>query len=343
MGEQQTRRRVHLVNPLWDGNGGSEHRTIDTWRLLSQHCDARLWSEYEVARIFDDHLPIRRISPPGLSVPFGGTLVFVGVYFRIGYWIALTRPGRVIVIYNTDQPDRLRKNLKRIALCGREPEVVATSAALASRLGRSLPLLESPVDLYPFQAITRPPRSTFTVGRMSRDDPTKHHSEDVDLYRFLARQGVRVRIMGGTCLASGLAGTPNIELLPAGAEEPAAFLRSLDCFVYRTRADWFEGFGRVVFEAMASGLPVVCSRRGGYADYIADGRAGFLFDTTAQAAAMILQMRGAPESRITIGEAARVRARQTVGDALHMRTRHFILRGQAEPTKSGVPYGFPAP
>src|SRR5205085_3315428 len=25
---------IHLVNPLWDANGGSDWRTIETWRLL---------------------------------------------------------------------------------------------------------------------------------------------------------------------------------------------------------------------------------------------------------------------------------------------------------------------
>ena len=317
--------RVHLVNPLWDPHGGSEHRTIDTWRLLSPHCDVRLWSEYEPARLFDDELPIRRISPLGFSIPMGGTLVFIGVYFRIGYWIALARPERVVVIYNSDQPDRLAKNMKRIALSGRDAEVVATSSALSHRLGRRLPLLESPIELYPFLGVSRPKRETFTVGRMSRDDSTKHHAEDVDLYRFLARQGIRMRVMGGTCLADRLGGVPGIELLPAGAEEPARFLRSLDCFVYRTRADWFEGFGRVVFEAMASGLPVVGARRGGYAAYITEGRDGFLFDTTAQAVGHVLRLRAETQLRSDMGAEARLSARRIVGEGLHTRTRQFLL------------------
>lgn len=326
--------RVHLVNPLWDPHGGSEHRTLDTWRLLSPHCDARMWTEYEPARQFADEVPIHRISPMAFSMPVGGTLVFVGVYFRIGYWITMARPDRVVVIYNSDQPDRLAKNLKRISHSGKRAEVVATSHALGRKLDQPAQLLESPIDLYPFLGTYRPKRDTFTVGRLSRDDSTKHHAEDVDLYRLLARMGIRVRIMGGTCLADRLANTPNIELLPSGAEEPARFLQSIDCFIYRTRADWFEGFGRVVFEAMASGLPVVCSKQGGYADYLTSGRDAMLFDTTAEAARLVMQLRAEPNLRPEMGAAARRSARRIVGDGLHARTRRFLLSGVDLPSCS---------
>jgi glycosyltransferase involved in cell wall biosynthesis len=322
---ETTTTRVHLVNPLWDMNGGSEHRTVATWRLLQPFCDVRLWSEYGPAPQLAATLPIRRIAPLTLSIPFGGTLVFMGVYFRIGHWVRFTRPKRVIVVYNTDQPDRLAKNLGRIESCGTRAEVVATSAALAKRVGQPLPLLESPIDLAPFLAVDRPARTTFTVGRLSRDDTTKHHDEDADLYRLLAAIGCRVRIMGGTCLASRLAGISNIELLPAGAEDPATFLSSLDCFYYRTNERWFEGFGRVVFEAMASGLPVVCSARGGYADYLDMGRDSLVFETTAQAMHAILDLRANPLVRVAMGAAARRSARRIVGEGLHARTRRFLL------------------
>jgi len=317
---------VHLVNPLWDSNGGADRRTVDTWHLLRPSSSAELWSEYVPAPEFAATLPLRRINPWRLSIPFGGTIVFVGVYFRIGHWIRFARPDRVVILYNTDQPDHLAKNLRRIAGCGRRPEVVASSPALARRLGIKLPLLESPIELSHFLGTTRPARPTFTVGRLSRDDATtKHHDEDPVLYRILAAAGCRVRIMGGTCLASRLAGTPNVELLPAGAESAAAFLRSLDCFIYRTNAQWFEGFGRVVFEAMASGLPVVCATRGGYADYLTNGRDCLLFATTAEAASCVLRVRDDPGLRRRLGAAAMATARSIVGKNLWRRTRKFLL------------------
>lgn len=317
--------RVHLVNPLWDSNGGAERRTIDTWHLLKPWGNVQLWSEYVPAPEFASSLPLRRIIPLRLSIPFGGTIVFVGVYFRIGHWIRFARPNRVIILYNTDQPDRLKKNLRRVAGSGRRAEIVASSPGLARRLGMTLPLLESPIELSHFIGTTRPARRTFTVGRLSRDDTTKHHDEDPALYRMLAAAGCRVRIMGGTCLAGELAGTPNVELLPAGAESAASFLRSLDCFVYRTNAHWFEGFGRVVFEAMASGLAAVCAKRGGYASYLEDGRDSLLFGTTTEAAASILRVRDDPGLRHRLGAAAMAKARAIVGEKLQRRTRDFLL------------------
>ncbi|MEO8133013.1 MAG: glycosyltransferase [Betaproteobacteria bacterium] len=317
---------MHLVNPLWDPQGGVDRRTIDTWNTLRGSSHAQLWTEYQPAAAFAAAYPLRRIQPLRLSMPYHGTIVFVGVYFRIGHWIRLARPERVVVIYNTDQPDRLQKNLRRIAGCGRQAEVVVASHALNRRLGVRLPILESPVDLSRFAAVDGPPVSRpFTVGRLSRDDERKHHAEDPELYRRLAAAGCRVRIMGGTVLTRALAGIENIELLPEGAEDAGVFLRSLDCFVYRTSQLWFEGFGRVVCEAMASGLPVVGARLGGYTDYLSNEMDSLLFETTAQAFAQILRLRADPALCRKLGDAASVTARKVVGECLRRRTRELLL------------------
>jgi len=138
---------------------------------------------------------------------------------------------------------------------------------------------------------------------MSRDVASKHHLEDPAVYAALAAAGVGVRLMGANCLSDQLRGVA--ELSPAGAQRPGDFLRTLDCFFYRTSERWLEAYGRVVFEAMACGLPVVCGRRGGYADYIVHGVNGFLFDTNEQAINLILRIRDDPSMRERIGRAAR--------------------------------------
>lgn len=264
-------------------------------------------------------------------------MVFIGVYFRIGYWIRIARPRRVVVLYNTDQPDRLAKNLTRLSGCGVKPEVVSSSHALNRRLGQALPVLESPIELSPFLATTRSANRPFTVGRLSRDDDTKHHREDPALYRRLAASGVRVRIMGGTCLAAALAGVAGIEILPAGAESASAFLSSLDCFIYRTSENWLEGFGRVIFEAMASGLPVVCARIGGYIDYLHPGRDSLVFNSTEDAFLQIQALRENVQLRENLGKAAQATALDVVGEPLHRRTQSFLLASEGGSLPVSVP------
>jgi len=140
----------------------------------------------------------------------------------------------------------------------------------------------------------------------------------------LARAGCRVRLMGATCLASELAGVPNIELLPACSEDPAMFLRSLDCFVYRTSMRWFEAYGRVVIEAMATGLPIVVGHHGGYADRLRDGVNAHVVHDTDEAIARVLALAAAPGQGARLGEAARRDAIALNAVELPRRTLAFL-------------------
>lgn len=317
--------RIHLINPLTHYNGGSERRTLACYELLREHADVTMWSEFTPDAEIDARHTVRRVRPWRAQFPRGGTMVFMGVYFRIGRWVPLTGADRIVLIYNTDDPDSLAKRLKRLATTFKPIEVVSSSPGLSRLLGADLPLLESPIELAPFLNLSRPPHKQFTIGRLSGDYGHKHHPEDVQLYRHLAERGCRVRIMGGTCLADALSGVPNIELLPSGYESQTSFLRSLDCFIYRTADTWFEAFGRVVFEAMASGLPVVCARRGGYADYLQHGKDSLLFGTTAEAFRQILRLRDDANLRLQLGAAAAKTACSVVGESLFQRTREFLI------------------
>jgi glycosyltransferase involved in cell wall biosynthesis len=99
---------------------------------------------------------------------------------------------------------------------------------------------------------------------------------------------------------------PKIHLLPAVPQaELPAFLRSLDCFLYRTSSQWYETFGRVVMEAMACGLPVVCERESGAAEYIEHGKTGFLVASDQEALETVLMLKDDPSLRTRIASAAR--------------------------------------
>ena len=314
---------IHLINPLWDDHGGSEHRTAALHALLMPHARVRVWSEQGTTSEWHRRLAVRTIDARRLAFPRSGTLVFVGAYFWIGAWVRWSRPERIVLIYNTPQPEELRRRLQRLTLHGRrEVELVYASASLKQRTGLPGTVQESFIDLERFSP--RPPAAPprpFTVGRLSRDVPSKHHPDDPRFYAALTAAGMSVRVMGGTCLgkvgsAAVAAGT---EVLPEGAVPPEDFLASLDCFYYRTDPAWFEPSGRVITEAMAMGLPVVAHREGGYRDWLRHGENGFLFDTEPQALACIEALRRDPALRARIG----AEARRTV-------TRIFSSRAQSE-------------
>lgn len=158
----------------------------------------------------------------------------------------------------------------------------------------------------------------FFVGRLSRDVPGKHHPHDVGLYHELITAGINVRLMGASTLYRARAQQPpaGLELVPEGAEPAEDFLFTLQCFVYRTHPAWTEPHGRVVTEAMASGLPVVCDNRGGFTEFIEDGFNGFLFSDTREAVDIVQHLQHHPEVCKQVG----LRGRETVVELLEKRS-----------------------
>lgn len=320
---------IHLINPMWDC-AGSEWRTYELYRQLSPHARVRLWSQAVPSELFTRLVPIRRIRPLRLSFPRGGTMVFVGVYARIGRWLRFARPRRTILVYNTDVPGLYTQQMAWVErVTGRRPEAVFASAWLRQSVGGEGPVQVSPLDLTRFApAASAAGERPFTVGRHSRDSAKKHHQADPALYQRLAAAGMRVRILGGTVLAPQLAGSgERIELLPLNTVPPADFLRSLDCFYYRTSAGFREPHGRVVQEAMACGLPVVAHRDGGYAAYIEHGRNGFLFETDAEAWDILIRLRDDVPLRLRVGAAARRTIEELFSPAAEREVLDFYLRG----------------
>ena len=326
---------IHLVNPL-AGIGGSELRAAGLYRELREQAEVHLWSERTPAAAFDA-LPIRRLDAENGSFPRGGTLVFVGVYyFPLGSWISRVAVDRVIIIYNTFSAINLAGLCQQLAALGLpRPEMVYASALVQQSIERpevlGLPasrsefydacarvrgciapggvIHPSAIDVESFAAARRAaslrPERPLVVGRLSRDTHLKFHPDDPALFRFLGERGVVVRLMGATCIADRLRDAPGVEVLPAGAEASAAFLASLDVFLYRVSpTGWLEASGRVIVEAMACGLAVVGERRGGYVEQIEHGQNGFLFQTDHEALEIIGGLQQDPALRHRIGQAA---------------------------------------
>jgi glycosyltransferase involved in cell wall biosynthesis len=325
---------VHVINPFWDARGGSELRAVSLYNELKGSCSVRLWTEYRPDPGLAREYPIQRISERRFHFPILGTLVFVGVYAQPRRWIHRSHPRRMIVIYNTPDPELLSQVLGSLApRLARPVEVVYASEALKRSVPYPGVVQPSPIDLEMFTPDERGGSTgeggEFIVGRLSRDIPEKHHHLDPAFYQRLSATGIRVQIMGGTCLAPepGLSRPDHgVELLPVGWVAPHRFLSGLDCFFYRTAEHWNEPFGRVVMEAMASGLPVVCANRGGYVEVIENGRNGFLFDTEAEAFETIQRLRRDDSLRRAVGRAARETVESLYSPLRRHETVNYYLR-----------------
>jgi glycosyltransferase involved in cell wall biosynthesis len=319
---------VHLVNPMW-ANAGSENRTLELYRLLAPSAEVKVWSSHDPDPQLASRVPLERIAPWRGRFPRGGTIVFVGVYFKYGSWIHLSGARRRVVVYNSIHPHVLRRKLRRISELGlRRVEVVFASRWLKASVGIEGPVHASPIDLARFApgagvGAVRP----FTVGRLSRNQPEKHHRGDPAFYGKLVAQGMSVRIMGGDLLRQPGPLDPRVELLPENGQEAPDFLRGLDCLFYRTDDAWQEPHGRVVQEAMACGLPVVCSRRVGASDYVQDGVNGFLFDEEGEALDVLRRLQRDPALRLRVGAQARRTVEEVFSPAATERVRRFYLDG----------------
>jgi glycosyltransferase involved in cell wall biosynthesis len=269
-----------------------------------------LWTDNaQAADVFVKQHDVQLIDEKSGRFPRGGTLVIVGVYFRLGKWYAQAGLRRTVLLYNTPEPPSLLSRLQELNVSG-APRVELLYPSDAVKRSTGLPGFFEPspinTDLFcPLDHHREANRDSFVVGRLSRDEQFKFHSEAPSFYRQLAAEGVRVRLMGGTHLRAVLGHNPGIELLAACAEPARDFLRALDCFIYRTAPYWFEPWGRVVTEAMAVGLPVVVHANGGYAQIIRHAENGFLFHRDDDALRIIRELRDAPELRKRIGQAAR--------------------------------------
>ena len=267
-------------------------RALGLFDLLQPHGDVQLWStgtpDWRIPKAYS----VTQIDPASGRIPQGGTMVFVGCYQAVGDWVFDARSQRTIQIYNTPGLAPLLPAVQQLSALGAPVEIVYAAAWMRQMAHCPGVVHPSPIDLKRFASRpARPSGQPFTVGRLSRDVAGKHHGPDAALYRTLVAHGMRVRMMGATVLQPLLGSVSGITLLPVGAEPAPSFLHGLDCFYYRTHAAWKEPWGRVVLEAMASGVPVVAHQRGGYSEFIRHGENGFLFEEPAQALAQIERLR----------------------------------------------------
>lgn len=305
--------KIHLLGQFDHPFRGAELALLDLADLLVPHREVCLWSVASPHPSLHNHRgkPIRQLSPYNGIFPKGDTLVIGGIHFDLGPWLAHGRYERILLIYNIPNNQRLLSQIEAIRQAtGKMPELIYVS--LMQKLSVGLPGVVHPVpmNLDAFWAMQRPLRDAqnglspqIVVGRISRDSLSKHDPQDAALYRSLSARGCRVRIVGGMCLKPALDGDANIELLPEGALSACELLQGLDLFFYRTGAA-AETFGRVIWEAMASGLPVVAQAHGGYSAWLQDRQHALLVHTQEQAFDALMALAHNAALRQTLGESA---------------------------------------
>ncbi|MCU6710424.1 glycosyltransferase [Paenibacillus sp. J5C_2022] len=117
------------------------------------------------------------------------------------------------------------------------------------------------IDVSQWRRPGRPaPHDKIRIGRHARDRFEKWPSSKRELLAvYPDAPDYEIRILGGADIPKRIMGglPANWKVAPYGAQAPRAFLQELDVFVYYIHPNCIEGFGRVIFEAMASGVPVI--------------------------------------------------------------------------------------
>jgi glycosyltransferase involved in cell wall biosynthesis len=107
--------------------------------------------------------------------------------------------------------------------------------------------------------------------------------------------------------ARALVSAPNVTVrAPVSPEALAALYREADVLAFPSLSD---GFGLVILEAMASGLPVVASDHSAGPDVIRDGQDGFVVPAgdAGALAERLAWLQDRPEARVELGRSARAR------------------------------------
>ncbi len=219
-----------------------------------------------------------------------------------------------------------RRNLARRALAFRANKFVAVSNDLYRWLKTTVGIPENKLEFIPNGVDTDrfyPGRNLelrrswgvaddeFVVGAIGRLDPIKNHAGLLAAVRSLNAEGHKVRlVMAGDGPERGrienLLRSPfGLQPLLLGARADVDHLyRAFDVFVLNS---FGEGMSNTLLEAMASGLPTVCTAVGGNTELVADGQRGSLIGAgdDAALAEAIRKYISSSEMRATHGQNAR--------------------------------------
>ncbi len=325
---------VHLLSPFENAHAGTELHALEVAKLLAPVTTVTLWAtQPDIPPALAAHGVVPIAADRG-EFPKDGILVIFGSWQTPPPWLAHAKPARILVVHNVDNAAALLDLVSGLLDSSPLPvELLMPSESFRRHTGLQGVSYHSPIDIARFvPRASDDGRHGFAVGRLSRNHHHKFHPDDPDLVRRMIDGGMQVRLMGGTVLGRHFppsAPMHGLELIPPGAEDAASFLRTLDAFFYRTSPLWPEAAGRVVAEAMATGLPCVCANNVGFAELISDGVDGFVFhpDDDDAALAHLAALRNDAALRRRVGAAARASIERWFGPEMVTGVRRAYLGG----------------
>ena len=209
------------------------------------------------------------------------------------------RDVRFIQSVQTTQPNPRWHWWLQSVIANRAEQVVvpSPSAAAAARdwsgvAAEKLRVIPNAVDVERFQDLNPPvDRNPLPVGFIGRLDPIKCLPDLVRAVGFL-RGRVRLHVFGEGAERADLERLvrhlqlTEIVTLHGAVPRPQDALRHIGLLVLPSKA---EGFGLVLIEAMAAGVPVLATNVAGIRDVVRNGRTGLLVPPEPRALAAALE------------------------------------------------------
>ncbi len=126
-----------------------------------------------------------------------------------------------------------------------------------------------------------PPTKSFTIGRISRDDPRKFAPDTWQILDSINTGSLRKRalILGFGGFTQRIHGDPPKTLecrcVEADHLPVNVFYRSVHCIIHKTGGSG-ESYCRIVPEAYAAGVPMIVEHKFAFPEIIIDGETGFM-------------------------------------------------------------------
>ena len=215
----------------------------------------------------------------------------------------------VLVFMLPASPSICLERLRRIAADGaRSLTLVLDSRARARRFGGNPHVLPPPIDIARWQAAQRDARgvdaSVLRLATCGQDRRRVAVPERVDHLRAIAERAGRLDLFDPGPLREPLGASRSVVCIAGDPHDRAHLVAQSDVYLQR-RSSWWAEDARMLFGAMLAGLAVLCPRTSMYAEYVADGVDGWLYDDDADVLRIVDMLRGDRERAHVAGRRAR--------------------------------------